>query len=394
MKVIGSNRRLEAFTLIELLVVMAIIMIMAALLLPALSQGRARARQIECLDHLRETGLAFHSFAHDHNSLFPMAVPANAGGTLESVQSGYQIAGDFYFSFRHFQALSNELGTPKLLTCPADTRLPAKNFAVLANSNLSYFIGVTAQYTAPSSILAGDRNVTNDWTRQGTLLHFGPGYPLRWTQGLHNFKGNWLLADGHVEQLRELRWPGPGSPSEPVAALALPSVKSGAAAPAQGAAGVLLAANPAPSPPSPNWPAAGPASSPAWPVIAGTPSPGSPGTAPGPAPAPTIQQQIIRTPVPPPPPESPPPGPKGEKKPVAPVSVTITPKPESNVLVMAPVELPLPPEVETLAQTGPFPITTLFWAMLLFAIGLLSLHALRRRLARARRASRAAMEEE
>src|SRR5213078_4191879 len=67
----------KGFTLIELLVVIAIIAILAALLLPVLSQAGGRAKRVQCVNNLREAGIAFHVFAHDHGK-FPMAVPASA----------------------------------------------------------------------------------------------------------------------------------------------------------------------------------------------------------------------------------------------------------------------------------------------------------------------------
>src|SRR5690349_5783838 len=110
----------QAFTLIELLCVIAIIAILAALLLPVLSQGAVRAKRIQCAGNLHEAGIAFHSFAHDHGDKFPMAVPASAGGSLEFIQNAYRVSGDFYFTFRHFQTLSRELVTPRVLVCPVD----------------------------------------------------------------------------------------------------------------------------------------------------------------------------------------------------------------------------------------------------------------------------------
>ena len=168
-------------SLIELLCVMAIIALLAALLLPALGQVKARARRIQCIDHLHQTGVGFISFANEHNGQFPMAVPGSAGGSLELAQGGHLLTGDFYFSYRHFQVASNELVTPKLLVCPADTRLPAASFATLSNANLSYFIGLNAEFSRPTSILAGDRNLTNDYTTAGTVVRFGQNYALRWT---------------------------------------------------------------------------------------------------------------------------------------------------------------------------------------------------------------------
>src|SRR2546426_11502934 len=136
MQTIRNELRPAAFTLIEMLCVIAIIAILAALLLPALSQARARAQRIQCVSQLRAVGFAFHGFAHDHNGKFPMQVPASAGGSLEFIQNPSRIGGELYFCSCHFQALSNDLVTPKVVLCPTDTRVPAANFAAFKNENL------------------------------------------------------------------------------------------------------------------------------------------------------------------------------------------------------------------------------------------------------------------
>jgi len=61
----------RGFTLIELLVVIAIIAILASLLLPALSKTKARARTIDCIDHLRQLQLCWHMYTHDNEGRLP-----------------------------------------------------------------------------------------------------------------------------------------------------------------------------------------------------------------------------------------------------------------------------------------------------------------------------------
>ena len=60
----------RGFTLIELLVVIAIIAVLIALLLPAVQAAREAARRAQCVNNLKQIGLALHNY-HDTVGTFP-----------------------------------------------------------------------------------------------------------------------------------------------------------------------------------------------------------------------------------------------------------------------------------------------------------------------------------
>jgi prepilin-type N-terminal cleavage/methylation domain-containing protein/prepilin-type processing-associated H-X9-DG protein len=74
----------RGFTLIELLVVIAIIAVLIALLLPAVQAAREAARRAQCVNNLKQIGLAMHNY-HDIQGSFPMG----SGNCLYTLPNGY-----------------------------------------------------------------------------------------------------------------------------------------------------------------------------------------------------------------------------------------------------------------------------------------------------------------
>ena len=74
---LNTDKKYSGFTLTELLVVIAIIAILAALLLAAVSQAKRKALRIQCVNNVRQLGLALQVFKADHNYYPPFLDPAD-----------------------------------------------------------------------------------------------------------------------------------------------------------------------------------------------------------------------------------------------------------------------------------------------------------------------------
>jgi hypothetical protein len=126
----------------------------AAMVLPALAKAKAKAQSIACVNNMKQINLAARLWAGDNNDQYPFNVSSSKGGTLEFCERG----GDGYDrnAYRHFQVMSNELNSPKLLVCPGDSgKKAAADFAELQSWHVSYQIrtGPKVNDTNPNEVL-------------------------------------------------------------------------------------------------------------------------------------------------------------------------------------------------------------------------------------------------
>jgi hypothetical protein len=100
--------------------------------------------------------------------------------------------------------MSNELNSPSVLFCPTDrARTPATNWSTLANTNISYFVGLDADGTQPQSILSGDRNISGGVLTSNRIMEFRATNVLTWGQDMHVGVGNIGLGNGSVQSVSE-----------------------------------------------------------------------------------------------------------------------------------------------------------------------------------------------
>jgi len=133
-----------------------IIAILAGMLMPALYKAKGKAQRITCVNNLKQVGIGLRIYATDNQDKFSWQIEGENGSAQYAEPRSDTSAlldsiGKPIFdknAWRHFQALENELGNPKILRCPSDPNVQqVTSFSNLSANSVSYWLRTDEEVT-------------------------------------------------------------------------------------------------------------------------------------------------------------------------------------------------------------------------------------------------------
>ena len=152
----GGGMAIAGFVLGYLSIFVTLV-ILPAMLLPALSAAKHKAQMINSVNNLKQIGMAFRVWEINHQDQLPFNVSQAQGGVKElctTDNDGYEKNPTAVF-----MVMSNELSNPRILVCPNDPqKQAATNFSSLTANNITYQLrtGTDVNDSHPAAILAVD----------------------------------------------------------------------------------------------------------------------------------------------------------------------------------------------------------------------------------------------
>jgi prepilin-type processing-associated H-X9-DG protein len=193
--------------LVEGVVVVVVVVLLFAVVVPMVwnPQYPAKPKAFNCVNNLKQIGIAVRIWEGDHDDKYATAVPAALGGAQEMMATGNVVA--------CFEVMSNELSTPKILICAQDAGHRADTnwdgysglaWGRLSRTNISYFMGLDAVESDPQAVVSGDANLVQNGRVVGSGIVNLATNVTTWTTNRHGPVGYVLFADGSVQSVTEI----------------------------------------------------------------------------------------------------------------------------------------------------------------------------------------------
>lgn len=197
--ILSINRsKLRGFTLIELLVCIAIIAILAAILIPAISRVRSSANSVKCVSNLRQVGVSMHMFVTENKGLLPQPLDNILPDIDEPVS--WMIVLNEYMELRF-----PDVNEDTYLLCPeAHATYPSGNARRTYSMNAAGTGGTDAirfaSFEKPADTILLFDGVSSGATDANAA--FGAGSYLTSIDWRHGNRANLLMMDGHINSIQ------------------------------------------------------------------------------------------------------------------------------------------------------------------------------------------------